>query len=154
MKKKLNSSNKAIDSEKANLGGTFISVSASIVKASVNYSKENQDKLVALAEKQTNHIIHMEKELLEEQKKNGQLERKLIQAQVNGQLKYTLRGQAAALIVILAGLLFGAFVIYLGYPPIGITGIIISIGAIASQFLDRIKPHSNKKLQNSVEKQD
>lgn len=118
MKKKLNSSNKPTNNEKANLGGTFISVSASIVKASVNYSKENQDKLVALAEKQTNHIIHMEKELLEEQKKNGQVERKLVEAQVNGQLKYALRGQATALIVILAGLLFGAFVIYLGYPPI------------------------------------
>lgn len=136
--------------ESNKLGSVFISVNASIVKASVNYSKANQDKLVVIAEKQTDHIIRMQKELLKEFKKDKQTERKLVEAKVLGQIKYTLRGQGAALIVFLAGLSFCAFLTYLGHSLLGFVGVIVSIGTIASQFLGKNTSNSTKKSNSNI----
>lgn len=82
MKKKLNKSNKPKNIDKNAHYNTFINVNA-FINPSTALTKEERERRLTLAEKQTEHIIYREKELLEDYKKH----REVIREMMRGQLK-------------------------------------------------------------------
>ena len=133
-KKKSNSSKELKAKKPAD--STFISVNASI-QALVNYSTEHQSKLIELAEKQTNHIIRIESELLDEQKKNQQALRELVEFQLKEQITYSKRGQFFAFVLIVLGFAFALTSAVLGISWLAIAGVLAALGTIAAQFLGK-----------------
>lgn len=148
MKKRLNKLNKQKNNSQIAIHNTFISVNTSI-NISSTLTKEEREERLALAKKQTDHIIYREMELLEDYKKDKELVREVIK----GQLKNANKGQLFAFIVIVLGFVFSGAFAYFGMSGESIASIFVALATIASQFLDRIKPHSNKKPQKSIEKQ-
>lgn len=90
-----------------------------------------QEKCIFLIEKQTDHIINIERKLIEEDSKNQEAIRNLAPEQI----KYVKKGQLFAFIIVLIGFIFGAFLAYLDYPWLSLAAIVTSIGVISSQFL-------------------
>ncbi|EAK3706111.1 hypothetical protein B6H63_00470 [Campylobacter coli] len=90
-----------------------------------------QEKCIFLMEKQTDHIINIERKLIEEDSKNQEAIRNLAPEQI----KYVKKGQLFAFIIVLIGFIFSAFLAYLDHPWLSLAGIVTSIGVISSQFL-------------------
>ncbi|EAK0249354.1 hypothetical protein TT02_07055, partial [Campylobacter jejuni] len=109
---------------------TFINVNSSF-DCLPKLSKEMQEKCISLMEKQTDHIINIEKKLIEEDSKNQEAIRNLAPQQI----KYVKKGQLFAFIIVIIGFIFSAFLAYLDYPWLSLAGIVTSIGVISSQFL-------------------
>lgn len=109
---------------------TFINVNSSF-DCLPKLSKEMQERCISLMEKQTNHIIDIERRLIDEDSKNQETARNLAPAQV----KYVKNGQLFAFITVLMGLVFSGFLAYLGNPWLSFGGIVTSMGVISSQFL-------------------
>lgn len=139
MKNNANSLKKRLSKQKNNsqvaVQNTFISVNATI-NISSTLTKEEREERLALAKKQTDHIIYREKELLEDYKKDKEIIREIMR----GQLKYANRGQAFAFGVILLGFVFGVVFAYLGMSGGSIASVLAAIGTIAYQFLGKFKP--------------
>ena len=121
--------NKSASNQTA-LQQTFISVNAN-VEIAAQYSKENQDKIITIIQKQTEHIIHIENELLEQEKQDRQVARDTIQEQI----KFTKRGQIFAGIFVIFGFIFSGFFAFLGIEIASIASLFISIATLAAQFL-------------------
>ncbi|AJC86328.1 hypothetical protein [Campylobacter sp. RM16704] len=109
---------------------TFINVNSSF-DCLPRLSKEMQEKCIALMEKQTDHIIDIERKLINEDSKNQEVMRNLAPEQI----KYVKKGQIFAFVIILIGFIFGFTLAYLKYPWLSFAGIVTSIGVVASQFL-------------------
>lgn len=109
---------------------TFINVNSSF-DCLPKLSKEMQEKCISLMEKQTDHIINIERKLIEEDSKNQEAIRNLAPQQI----KYVKKGQLFAFIIVIIGFIFSAFLAYLDYPWLSLAGIVTSIGVISSQFL-------------------
>ena len=135
-KKKSNSSNAPKNAVKKGVDSTFISENASI-QALVHYSKEHQDELIALAKKQTDHIIRIESELLNEQKKNQQAIRELVEIELKEQIKYSKRGQLFAFWLVFLGFGFAFASAYFGISWLAIASALGALGTIAAQFLGK-----------------
>ena len=126
---------KSKNSQKDNItlqqqNNTFINVNSSF-DCLPKLSKEMQERCILLMEKQTNHIIEIERKLIDEDSKNQDIIRNLAPQQI----KYVKKGQIFAFIIVLLGFIFSAFLAYLDYPWLSFAGIITSIGVISSQFL-------------------
>ncbi|ECL3019352.1 TPA: hypothetical protein LM653_000743 [Campylobacter jejuni] len=126
MKKSQNKSNITLNQQ----NNTFINVNSSF-DCLPKLSKEMQEKCISLMEKQTDHIINIEKKLIEEDSKNQEAIRNLAPQQI----KYVKKGQLFAFIIVIIGFIFSAFLAYLDYPWLSLAGIVTSIGVISSQFL-------------------
>ncbi|EGC9982177.1 hypothetical protein KZF53_001632 [Campylobacter coli] len=126
MKKSQNKSNIALNQQ----NNTFINVNSSF-DCLPKLSKEMQEKCISLMEKQTDHIINIERKLIEEDSKNQEAIRNLAPQQI----KYVKKGQLFAFIIVIIGFIFSAFLAYLDYPWLSLAGIVTSIGVISSQFL-------------------
>ncbi|ECP9345084.1 TPA: hypothetical protein ACHDW5_001905 [Campylobacter jejuni] len=126
MKKSQNKSNITLNQQ----NNTFINVNSSF-DCLPKLSKEMQEKCISLMEKQTDHIINIEKKLIEEDSKNQEAIRNLAPQQI----KYVKKGQLFAFIIVVIGFIFSAFLAYLDYPWLSLAGIVTSIGVISSQFL-------------------
>ncbi|HEH5491852.1 TPA: hypothetical protein SHD56_001600 [Campylobacter coli] len=126
MKKSQNKSNITLNQQ----NNTFINVNSSF-DCLPKLSKEMQEKCISLMEKQTDHIINIERKLIEEDSKNQEAIRNLAPEQI----KYVKKGQLFAFIIVLIGFIFSAFLAYLDYPWLSLAGIVTSIGVISSQFL-------------------
>ncbi|HEB9303921.1 TPA: hypothetical protein RZK13_000085 [Campylobacter coli] len=125
-KKSQNKSNITLNQQ----NNTFININSSF-DCLPRLSKEMQEKCISLMEKQTDHIINIERKLIEEDSKNQEAIRNLAPEQI----KYVKKGQLFAFIIVLIGFIFSAFLAYLGYPWLSLAGIVTSIGVISSQFL-------------------
>ncbi len=126
LKKSQNKSNITLNQQ----NNTFINVNSSF-DCLPKLSKEMQEKCISLMEKQTDHIINIEKKLIEEDSKNQEAIRNLAPQQI----KYVKKGQLFAFIIVIIGFIFSAFLAYLDYPWLSLAGIVTSIGVISSQFL-------------------
>ncbi|EAB5261324.1 hypothetical protein FS239_08450 [Campylobacter jejuni] len=126
MKKSQNKSNITLNQQ----NNTFINVNSSF-DCLPKLSKEMQEKCISLMEKQTDHIINIERKLIEEDSKNQEAIRNLAPQQI----KYVKKGQLFAFIIVIIGFIFSAFLAYLDYPWLSLAGIVTSIGVISSQFL-------------------
>ncbi|HEH4737453.1 TPA: hypothetical protein SG431_001356 [Campylobacter coli] len=126
MKKSQNKSNITLNQQ----NNTFINVNSSF-DCLPKLSKEMQEKCISLMEKQTDHIINIERKLIEEDGKNQEAIRNLAPQQI----KYVKKGQLFAFIIVIIGFIFSAFLAYLDYPWLSLAGIVTSIGVISSQFL-------------------
>ncbi|HFN7057646.1 TPA: hypothetical protein ACHGPX_001769, partial [Campylobacter jejuni] len=126
LKKSQNKSNITLNQQ----NNTFINVNSSF-DCLPKLSKEMQEKCISLMEKQTDHIINIEKKLIEEDSKNQEAIRNLAPQQI----KYVKKGQLFAFIIVVIGFIFSAFLAYLDYPWLSLAGIVTSIGVISSQFL-------------------
>ncbi len=126
LKKSQNKSNITLNQQ----NNTFINVNSSF-DCLPKLSKEMQEKCISLMEKQTDHIINIERKLIEEDSKNQEAIRNLAPEQI----KYVKKGQLFAFIIVLIGFIFSAFLAYLDYPWLSLAGIVTSIGVISSQFL-------------------
>ncbi|WHN17088.1 hypothetical protein QMK15_02980 [Campylobacter jejuni] len=109
---------------------TFININSSF-DCLPRLSKQMQEKCISLMEKQTDHIINIERKLIEEDGKNQEAIRNLAPQQI----KYVKKGQLFAFIIVIIGFIFSAFLAYLDYPWLSLAGIVTSIGVISSQFL-------------------
>ena len=125
-KKSQNKSNITLNQQ----NNTFINVNSSF-DCLPKLSKEMQEKCITLMEKQTDHIINIERKLIEEDSKNQEAIRNLAPQQI----KYVKKGQLFAFIIVIIGFIFSAFLAYLDYPWLSLAGIVTSIGVISSQFL-------------------
>lgn len=125
-KKSQNKSNITLNQQ----NNTFININSSF-DCLPRLSKEMQEKCIFLMEKQTDHIINIERKLIEEDSKNQEAIRNLAPEQI----KYVKKGQLFAFIIVLIGFIFSAFLAYLDYPWLSLAGIVTSIGVISSQFL-------------------
>ncbi|MGI7116999.1 hypothetical protein ACNGEM_00085 [Campylobacter coli] len=125
-KKSQNKSNITLNQQ----NNTFINVNSSF-DCLPKLSKEMQEKCISLMEKQTDHIINIERKLIEEDSKNQEAIRNLAPQQI----KYVKKGQLFAFIIVIIGFIFSAFLAYLDYPWLSLAGIVTSIGVISSQFL-------------------
>lgn len=83
---------------------TFINVNSSF-DCLPKLSKEMQEKCISLMEKQTDHIINIERKLIEEDSKNQEAIRNLAPQQI----KYVKKGQLFAFIIVIIGFIFSAF---------------------------------------------
>ncbi|HEF3809948.1 TPA: hypothetical protein R8J12_001749 [Campylobacter jejuni] len=126
MKKSQNKSNITLNQQ----NNTFINVNSSF-DCLPKLSKEMQEKCISLMEKQTDHIINIERKLIEEDSKNQEAIRNLAPQQIT----YVKKGQLFAFIIVIIGFIFSAFLAYLDYPWLSLAGIVTSIGVISSQFL-------------------
>ncbi|MGI7111142.1 hypothetical protein ACNGE5_09980, partial [Campylobacter coli] len=126
LKKSQNKSNITLNQQ----NNTFINVNSSF-DCLPKLSKEMQEKCISLMEKQTDHIINIERKLIEEDSKNQEAIRNLAPQQI----KYVKKGQLFAFIIVIIGFIFSAFLAYLDYPWLSLAGIVTSIGVISSQFL-------------------
>ncbi|HEC1889525.1 TPA: hypothetical protein R1804_000820 [Campylobacter jejuni] len=126
MKKSQNKSDITLNQQ----NNTFINVNSSF-DCLPKLSKEMQEKCISLMEKQTDHIINIERKLIEEDSKNQEAIRNLAPQQI----KYVKKGQLFAFIIVIIGFIFSAFLAYLDYPWLSLAGIVTSIGVISSQFL-------------------
>lgn len=126
LKKSQNKSNITLNQQ----NNTFINVNSSF-DCLPKLSKEMQEKCISLMEKQTDHIINIERKLIEEDGKNQEAIRNLAPQQI----KYVKKGQLFAFIIVIIGFIFSAFLAYLDYPWLSLAGIVTSIGVISSQFL-------------------
>lgn len=115
---------------KTSLQQTFIRVNAS-VEIAAQYSKENQDKIIALIQKQTEHIIHIENELLAQEKQDREIARETIKEQI----KFTKRGQIFAGIFVIFGFIFGFIFAFLGIEIASFASLLISVATLIAQFL-------------------
>lgn len=143
LKKKLNKSKKPKNIDKDAHYNTFINVNA-FINPSTALTKEERERRLALAEKQTEHIIYREKELLEDYKKH----REVIREMMRGQLKNVNRGQIFAFIIILLAFVFSAVFAYLDKSLESIVSFITALGIISYQFVDKFQLKSNKELKN------
>ncbi|EFO9448509.1 hypothetical protein ACS0H5_000015 [Campylobacter lari] len=100
-----------------------------------------QEKCIALMEKQTDHIIDIERKLINEDSKNQEVMRNLALEQI----KYVKKGQIFAFIIILIGFILGFALAYLKYPWLSFAGFVTSIGVVASQFLWQKQEKNNNK---------
>lgn len=126
---------------------TFISVNSTF-DTLPKLSKETQDRILKLMEKQTDHIIEVERGLLDEERKNQQTLRELAPQQI----KYAKRGQIFAFIIVISGFIVSAFLAYIGHTWLSLATIITSLGVITAQFLDKdsTKTDKNQKENNTA----
>lgn len=126
---------------------TFISVNSAF-DSLPKLSKETQDRILKLIETQTNHIIEVERGLLDEEHKNQQILRELAPQQI----EYAKRGQTFAFVIVIFGFLISALLAFMEHPWLSFATIMTSLGVITAQFLDKEpnKTDRSKKENNAV----
>lgn len=119
----------------------FVSIFTSI-KASVDYTKENQDRFLDILEKHSDHIIKMDNRFFDVYQKDQESARDFLKSK----MKYKFRGQNFAFATIILGFVFSGSVAWLfDLPEFSIVGVIAALGVIAAQFLGKKRKDGKNK---------
>lgn len=122
---------------------TFITVNQ-VTNNFHKLSKEQQNRLIDIMEKQTNHIIDIDNSFIDEFRKDNEVVRSLAPEQI----KYMGKGQIMAFIITIMGLGLCGFLAYIECPWLAGFSLLGSLTALSAQFMDK----DNKKNQDNKNK--